>query len=84
LVPAFKQALRDSMVGHFVKEWPRTLAPNQHAVMAYATDDPNYKLRISIEYEDEAGYQWQRTDASQPRHVGEATPELPNQAVNSA
>ncbi len=66
LVPAFKQAIRDTMVGHFVKEWPRTLAPNQHAVMAFATVDPNYQLRISIDYEDEAGYQWQRTDTSQP------------------
>lgn len=70
LVPTFKQAIRDTMVGHFVKEWPRTLAPNQHAVMAYTTADPNYKLRIAIEYEDEAGYQWRRTDINQPRRTG--------------
>jgi hypothetical protein len=83
LVPTFLQAIRDALIGHFVTEWPRTLPPNQHAVMAYTVNDPNYKLRITIGYEDEAGYQWQRTDTSQPRRAGEATPELPNQAVNS-
>ena len=71
LVPAFKQAICDTMVGRFVKEWPRTLAPNQHAMMAYTTDDPNYKLRITIDYEDGAGYQWRRTDTSQPRRAEE-------------
>ena len=25
--------------------------------MAIATEDPNYKLHITIDYEDEAGYQ---------------------------
>src|SRR4029079_7533151 len=64
-VPAFKQAVRDAMVGHFVNQWPRTVPPNEHAVMAYTTTDPNYKLRITIDYEDEAGYQWRRTDTTQ-------------------
>jgi hypothetical protein len=69
LVPAFKHAVRDAMVGHFVNEWPRTVPPNQHAVMAYTATDPNYKLRITIDYEDEAGYQWRRTDTGQPRRI---------------
>jgi len=68
-VPAFKQAVRDAMMGHFVKEWPRTVPPNEHAVMAYTRSDPKYKLRITIDYEDEAGYQWRRTDTSQPRRT---------------
>ena len=72
LVPAFKHAVRDAMVGHFVNEWPRTVPPNEHAVMAYTTTDPNYKLRITIDYEDEAGYQWRRTDTSQPRRTDDA------------
>ena len=72
LVPAFKQAVRDAMVGHFVNEWPRTVPPNEHAVMAYTTTDPNYKLRITIDYEDEAGYQWRRTDTTQPRRTDDA------------
>ena len=74
LVPTLGQEIRDAMVGHFVKEWPRVLPPNQHAVMAYTTIDRNYKLRITIDYEDEAGYQWQRTDTSQPRRADEETP----------
>ena len=59
------------MAVHLVKEWPRTLPPYQHAVMAYTTTDPNYQLRITIEYEDEAGLQWRRTDTSLPTRVDE-------------
>jgi len=43
--------------------------PSEHAVMAYTTTNPNFKLRITIDYEDEAGYQWRRTDTSQPRRI---------------
>jgi hypothetical protein len=69
--PAFKQAVRDAMVGHFVKEWPRHLPPNQCAVMAYTTTDPNHELCITIHYEDEVGFQWRRTDTSEPMRVDE-------------
>jgi hypothetical protein len=54
---------------HFVNGWPRTIAPNHHAVMCYTTADPSYKLRVTIDYEDESGFQWRRTDASQPRRT---------------
>jgi len=40
---------------------------------AAGTADPNYKLRITINYEDEAGYQWRRTDTSQPRRTDDTT-----------
>ena len=66
LVPVLKQAIRDTLAGHLVKRWPRMLPPNQYAVMAYATSDPSYELRITIDYEDEVGFQWRRTDTSQP------------------
>jgi hypothetical protein len=69
LVPAFKHAIRDALIGHIVDGWPRTLPPNQHAVMAYTTTEPSYKLRITITYEDSTGYQWQRTNSSQPRRA---------------
>jgi hypothetical protein len=72
VAPAVKQAMREAMVGHFVTDWQKTLAPNQNALMAYSTTDPNYKLRITIDYEDEAGYQWQRTDSSQPKRADSA------------
>lgn len=57
------------MVGHFSTEWQTTLGPNQSALMAYVTTDPNHKLCITIDYEDEAGYQWRRTDSGQPERL---------------
>jgi len=69
LPPALKQALRDALVGHFAVEWQRTLPPNQHTVMAYTTTKSDYSLRVTIEYEDHAGYQWRRTDSCQPKRV---------------
>jgi hypothetical protein len=70
LPPALKQALRDALVGHFATAWQRTLPPNQHAVMAYITTQPDYTLRVTIEYEDETGFLWRRTDTSQPKLIG--------------
>ena len=70
LPPTFKQALRDALVGHFTAAWERTLAPNQQAVMAYRTTKPDYTLRVTIDYEDQAGYQWRRTDSRQPERIG--------------
>jgi hypothetical protein len=69
LVPVLKQTIRDTLAGHLVKRWPRILSPNQYAVMAYMTTDPNYELRITIDYEDEDGHQWRRTDTSQPKRT---------------
>ncbi len=69
LPAAFTQALRDSLVSHFATEWPRTLPPNQHTVRAYTTTNPEYALRLTIDYEDKVGYQWRRTDISQPKRM---------------
>jgi hypothetical protein len=66
LVPVLKQAIRDTLAGHLVKRWPGMLSPNQYAVMVYLTTDPSYELRITVDYEDEDGYRWRRTDVSQP------------------
>jgi hypothetical protein len=71
LVPVLKQAIRDTLAGHLVKRWPRMLSPNQYAVMAYTTTDPSYELRITIDYEDEDGYQWRRTDTTQPTRTNQ-------------
>jgi hypothetical protein len=69
LVPTFKKAMRDALAGHLVKQWPHTLPPNQHTVMAYTTTKPDYTLRVTIDYEDEAGYQWRRTNTGQPQRL---------------
>jgi hypothetical protein len=58
LVPTLKQAIRDALSGRLVRAWPDTLPPSQRTVMAYTTAKPDYTLRITIEDEDEAGYQW--------------------------
>jgi hypothetical protein len=70
LPEGLKQALRDALIGHFATEWQRTLPPHEHTVMAFTTTRPDYTLRITIDYEDEAGYQWRRTDAAQPQLLG--------------
>jgi hypothetical protein len=70
LPPALKQALRNALIGHLATEWQRTLPPNHHTVMAYTTTKPEYTLRVTIDYEDEAGYQWRRTDISPPKRMG--------------
>lgn len=67
--PLSKQALRDALFGHFVTEWQRTVPPYQHTLMAYTTTDPGYTLRVTIDYEDEAGYRWRRTDTGPPIHM---------------
>jgi hypothetical protein len=78
---AIKQAIRDAVAVHFVNRWPHTMPPTQHAVMSYTTTDPKYKLRVTIEYEDETGFQWRRSDTGQPvrvDEVGEVNPVLAN------
>ncbi len=63
---AVREAIRDALGVHFVNAWPRTLRPDQHAVMAYTTADPTYRLRVTVDYEDETGLRWRRTDTGQP------------------
>lgn len=70
LSPALKHAVQNALVGHLATEWERTLPPNHHTVMAYTTAKPEYTLRVTIDYEDEAGYQWRRTDISPPKRMG--------------
>jgi hypothetical protein len=71
LVPTFRHTVHEALIGHIVNQWPRRLPPSQHAVMAYTTAHPSYTVRVTIGYEDSAGYQWVRTDTSQPRRAEE-------------
>lgn len=73
MTPTVKQAMQEAMIGHFAAEWQTALGPNQSALMAYVTSDPKSKLRITIDYEDEAGYQWRRTDSGQPERLDSVT-----------
>jgi hypothetical protein len=58
------------LIGHLATEWQRTLPPNHHTVMVYTTTKPEYTLRVTIDFEDEAGYQWRRADISPPKRMG--------------
>lgn len=69
LSPTLKRALQDAVVGHLATGWRRILPPNQHTAMAYTTTKPDYTLRVTVDYEDEAGYQWRRTDIGQPKRI---------------
>jgi hypothetical protein len=69
LTGALEQAIQTAVTVHFVREWPSTLPPHRHAVMAYTAADPTYRLRVTIEYEDDEGFQWRRTDSGQPRRT---------------
>ena len=52
---------------------PRGLPSVTHRRSKYLNStDPTCKLRITIDYEDEVGYQWRRTDTSQPRRTDDA------------
>ena len=73
---AFRKAVRDAVVGHFVEGWQRTLTPNQHAVMAYTPANPNYKLHVTIRYQDEAGYHWLRSETGQPMCAYQGPPSI--------
>lgn len=66
---AFEQAIKTAVTVHFVKVWPRTLPPHRHAVMTYTAVDANYRLRVTVDYEDDEGFQWRRTDADQPHRI---------------
>ena len=73
LSPTLKRALQDAVVGHLATGWRRILPPNQHTAMAYTTTSPEYTLRVTVDYEDEAGYQWRRTDIGQPMRIDRGT-----------
>lgn len=64
-----EQALQTAVSVHFVKQWPRILAPHRHAAIAYTTDDPSYRLSVTVDYEDDEGFRWRRTDAGEPTRV---------------
>jgi hypothetical protein len=66
------QVPRDATAGRVGEGWPRILPPNQHAVLAYTAARPSYKLRIVIDYEDEAGLHWRRTETGPPRLLDDA------------
>lgn len=69
LGPEVSARFREALLGQLVSEWMPTLTPEQFAVMAFRTTESGVRLRVELEYEDEAGYQWRRPDNGQPVRV---------------
>ncbi|MGB9306134.1 MAG: hypothetical protein WCB92_21375 [Mycobacterium sp.] len=63
---------RDAMLGQLAREWMPTLTPGQFAMMAFKTIDRDARLRVVLEFEDEAGYRWRRPDDGQPVQIEES------------
>ena len=68
----FGQKLREAIAGELATEWLPTLTPNQQSVMAFKAASADYRLQIVIDFEDEAGYRWERSDTTQPRQTRES------------
>ena len=69
LGPEFSEQIREAMAGELATEWMSTLTPNQNTVMAFKAESADYTLRVYVQFEDEAGYRWERNDNSQPRKI---------------
>jgi len=65
-----EQVVQTAVTDHFVKDWPRSLPSHRHAVMAYTATDPSFRLHVTVEYEDDEGFQWRRTDTGEPLGIG--------------
>lgn len=71
LGPEVSERFRDAMLGQLVREWMTTLTPGQFAVMAFRTTRNDARLRVVLDFEDEAGYRWRRPDNDQPVRISD-------------
>lgn len=71
LGPEVSERFREAMLGQLVREWMTTLTPGQFAVMAFQTTRDDARLRVVLQFEDEAGYRWRRPDNGQPVRISD-------------
>jgi hypothetical protein len=64
-LPAGRYERRDLLAAHMASEFPRWLRPNQLASALYSLDPPT-SPQARIEFEDEAGIGWSRTNVHEP------------------
>ncbi|WP_454166006.1 hypothetical protein [Gordonia iterans] len=64
-----KAELQQAIGATFTAEWPTTLTPTREVSMAVQAVEAVRKLSVTITFEDEAGYQWRRTDDGMPELV---------------
>jgi hypothetical protein len=63
----------DVVAAHTAVSFPRWLRPNQRASALYAVK-PHATLRVRIQFEDEAGEVWSRTNEAEPERVSSPPP----------
>jgi hypothetical protein len=62
----------DILAAHTTLGFPRWLRPNQHASALYELDD-NAAPLVHIQFEDESGEAWSRTNDAEPERVSSST-----------
>lgn len=67
--PNPKVELQQAIGACFTSEWPTTLTPTREVSMAVQAAEAARKLTVTITFEDEAGYQWRRTDDGMPELI---------------
>jgi hypothetical protein len=84
--PSFLTNRMDILAAHTALDFPRWLRPNQHASALYQLEG-NASPRVHIQFEDEAGESWSRTNDAEPQRVSPFSApglgELPSSAVTS-
>jgi hypothetical protein len=73
LRPVFLISRMDLLAAHSALDFPRWLRPNQHASALYSLD-PNASLCVCIQFEDEAGQVWSKTNDAEPERVSSTSP----------
>jgi hypothetical protein len=58
----------DLLAAHTALDFQRWLRPNQHASALY-TADPNPCRDVYVQFEDEAGDVWSKTNDAEPERV---------------
>ncbi|SPM31560.1 hypothetical protein MTAB308_5079, partial [Mycobacterium terramassiliense] len=71
--PAFLISRMDLLAAHSALDFPRWLRPNQHASALYSLE-PNASLCVCIQFEDEAGEVWSKTNDAEPERVSPTSP----------
>ncbi|TWS20212.1 hypothetical protein FK529_08845 [Tsukamurella asaccharolytica] len=76
--PQMSARVREAVTGSMVSVWPRTLIPEQPAIMTFEAAAGVVDLGVLIQFTDEAGYRWMRTDETMPQQIHDDTPPAEN------
>lgn len=71
--PVFRISRMDIVAAHNALDFPRWLRPSQHASALYLLES-DASPRVRIQFEDEAGKLWSRTNDTEPERVSSTSP----------